>query len=122
MSFVIFPKGYSVGFAKQTGTLQTPGLAEVPSTNSQAVPTEQSDRTEIHSVKIISDENVQDDGQNFGKESLSNQKTRFHVNHDSNEVVVKVYDDSGNEVRVIPDETHQRLSKGIKEYQNLIVE
>ncbi|MEE9258068.1 MAG: flagellar protein FlaG [Nitrospinaceae bacterium] len=149
MSFAIFPKAFSVGFASRAAP---PPVQHPPADNPQETQPSQAtpaDTTDIQSIKIIPDDleaNVEESlDQGAGNEapqpikiipddletnveggvnqdSGNNVRTKYQVNFESNEVVIKVVDESGEEVRQIPDPEQLELNHRIREYQKLISE
>ena len=118
MSLTIFPKAFNVGFSPQyqPAKSQVQGTAGPPQADSSGQVS--GNRTELNTVKIISDDNdIFSD--NTGLAGSEN-KTRVHIDPESQKIIIEVVnDETGKEVRQIPGEQQLRLSKGISEYQNV---
>ena len=106
MSLTIFPKAFNVGFSPQyqPAKSQVQGTAGPPQVDSSGQVS--GNRTELNTVKIISDDN-----------DISSDNTG--LSGSENSIIEVVNDETGKEVRQIPGEQQLRLSKGISEYQNV---
>ena len=118
MSLTIFPKAFNVGFSPQyqPPKSQVQGTADPPQVDSSGQVS--GNRTELNTVKIISDDNdISSDNTGL---SGSENRIRVRIDPESQKIIIEVVnDETGKEVRQIPGEQQLRLSKGISEYQNV---
>ena len=118
MSLTIFPKAFNVGFSPQyqPAKSQVQGTAGPPQVDSSGQVS--GNRTELNTVKIISDDN--DISSDNTRLSGSENRIRVRIDPESKEVIIEVINDkTGKEVRQIPGEQQLRLRKGISEYNNV---
>ncbi|KMP12664.1 hypothetical protein UR09_00750 [Candidatus Nitromaritima sp. SCGC AAA799-A02] len=122
MSLTIFPQAFSVGFTPKASppASQPKSPPPDPGVNTQPDVDVHVEMSQLDPVKIIPEETKTGGNDVSSDGGLVNHRTAFRINSESNEVVIKVIDsNTGEEVREIPDTSHQELNQRIREYQNL---
>lgn len=119
MSFAIFPKAFSVGFFPKVVSSPVQNHPPNPSVESQPSQAVAVDKADLHFIKIIPDDLQGEVGNNL-KKGRGTTRTRYQVDPESKDLVVRVVDETGKEVKQIPDADHLELSHRIRQYQERI--